>query len=99
MVVNEPTASRTAFLRRMVVSQLTVDKLKKELQREVPERSWQSKRGLRTGDRDGIGSVEALRNLRPRLLSMAARVSQARISHGGGPLQSPADDCLLMIAC
>jgi hypothetical protein len=38
MVVNEPTASRAAFLRRTVVGQLTVDKLNKELPNAVPER-------------------------------------------------------------
>jgi hypothetical protein len=48
MVVNEPTASRAAFLRRTVVCQLTVDKLNKELPRWVPWRLSQSVRGCRT---------------------------------------------------
>jgi hypothetical protein len=45
MVVNAPTASRATFLRHTVVSQLTVDKLNKELPRRVPWRLSQGVRG------------------------------------------------------
>jgi len=81
MVVNEPTASRAAFLQRTVVTQLTVDKLNKELPRWKGERFWRGKATApATARRLGMASgiAQALRNLQPRRCSIACRVFQAR---------------------
>jgi hypothetical protein len=81
MVVNESTASRTAFLRRTVVCQLTVDKLNKELPRWKGERLWRGKATAPAAAQPpemAIGLAAALRNLQPRFFLNACRVSQAR---------------------
>jgi hypothetical protein len=77
MVVNAPTASRAAFLRRTVVSQLTVDKLKKGLPKGKGERVRRRKatapESYPTARNDE--QHQAHRNLQPRRCWIVHRVS------------------------
>jgi hypothetical protein len=73
MVVNAPTASRATFLRRTVVNQLTVDKLKKGLPGEKGERA-----GGCPAARNAEQHRVAPRNLQPKRRPIVRRVLQAR---------------------